>query len=56
MGLPNQFEKVLREKCGVREGMCVLAAVSGGADSVALLRLLCQRASKGLPVFHLHQR
>ena len=34
------FCRILTESCGVRPGMHILAAVSGGADSVALLCLL----------------
>lgn len=36
----------LRQRCGVREGEHVLAAVSGGADSVALLRALATLAPR----------
>ena len=37
---PEEFAGALRG-CGVNPGASVLAAVSGGADSVCLLRLLC---------------
>ena len=36
----------LRQRCGVREGDHVLVAVSGGADSVALLRALATLAPR----------
>lgn len=50
-----RFEKALREKCGVSEGMHVLAAVSGGADSVALLHLLCRAKERmGIQVTAAH--
>lgn len=35
------FCRALEQSCGVAPGAHVLAAVSGGADSVAMLRLLC---------------
>ncbi|HEX7243565.1 MAG TPA: tRNA lysidine(34) synthetase TilS [Longimicrobiaceae bacterium] len=38
--LEERFRAALAGACGVGEGACVLAAVSGGCDSVALLHLL----------------
>ncbi|MCC6680588.1 MAG: tRNA lysidine(34) synthetase TilS [Phycisphaeraceae bacterium] len=39
-GLVRSAAETLRRRCGVREGEHLLLAVSGGADSVALLRAL----------------
>ena len=40
LGLTKSVAQALRRRCGVEEGSHILVAVSGGADSVALLRAL----------------
>lgn len=44
--IQTQFEQALKERCGVRPSNTVLVALSGGADSVALLHLLLQNNIK----------
>jgi tRNA(Ile)-lysidine synthase len=49
--LINDFEKALREECGVRQDDLLLAGISGGPDSLVLLDLLSQI---GQPVIVAH--
>ena len=43
---PDIFCRILIKACGVAPGAHILAAVSGGADSVAMLCLLEQAREK----------
>jgi tRNA(Ile)-lysidine synthase len=38
--------RILKEECGVKRGECILVAVSGGPDSLALLHVLARLAPK----------
>lgn len=52
-GLSAAFAEALARRCSVREGQKVLIAVSGGADSLALLHLLLDfRRGRGWPDLH----
>ena len=55
MELPERFEQHIREEAWFREGDTLLLALSGGADSVCLLLLLCAlRPKYGWKLYALH--
>jgi len=59
--LTGRLATILAERCGVTPSDAVLVGVSGGADSVALLELLCALNERGgwrlrLHVAHLNHR